>query len=458
MAIDPTKVLVIINTNSALVVTSRGNADYYANARGLGSPYYNLMGFDFGPTVNQMLCFDGIDNFVGPSFSSSPPTVVTTGPGGYTSLYSSLPFIQAIAKFIKDHAIQAVLVECNVPPFVSPNQGDSYVYNVPIESYIGNAPYYSAGVPVAPNQPIPYLYANYPHAVATPVPTRVLPKYGAGTTRYLDATSDTSGSTRIGNAVGGLYTPGYTSGYFKVNSLSIPSGKIGYPGASSSEVRRCVDDAVWAETQDNRNKLHVLGGSIYKEQTRESPTIHSLYASNGFTSMGHFTGSAPDYPEYTGLAVNQENFQNAANNPVLFFAMVYSNGPQNIMYNVPPGTYPDFHGNTFTITTAQNLYLNTQVLRGGWGYNWQSSAYLFGTTILLKGGCAAVMNSHCEPYIGGIPGMAEFAAGIFYGQSMCEALFNNYDMQNLTTTVCGDPLYRPYAKTVIVATEFKPLS
>lgn len=421
MAIDPQKVLVVFNSNSTLGSASLANAEYYATARGLRtSGNYHRMGFDFGSSTTAILALAGVPGAPGGNvlISALTPNYVTTASGA-TTAYAGMALMSAVAQFISDNAIEALLVECNVPPNVFTGVDKiSYVVYMPIEGLLGMAPGRPTGLVV---------YSGVASVARGLMPglTRK-PSTGAGT---LD-----------GNLLTGVLVQSPTMNRFKAlqRATMVPNGRIGYPGASSAEVQRCVNDAVWAETQNNLGKLHVIGGSPYTASNvpYDNVSSHALFAQSGFTSMAHFDSDTA-FAEYTGATVSRHAYGTGAIS-LQSLGLLYGAGSQN----------------STDYALGGPIYANHQPMRGGWSFAWQSSAFMQGVCTLVKGGCASVCNAQSEPLATGLPGQLEFAASLVAGLTFAEAVFLSSEMLGTRSTAYGDPLYRPYALTALVANEY----
>ncbi len=246
MAIDPKKVLVVYNSNVALGAESLANAEFYATARGLRTgANYHRMGFDFGSTVNTPLSPAEVPA-LGVSISSLRPVGVTTSAGA-SSAYGALNLMSAIAQFVADNEIDGLLVECNVPPYVSMGYDQAFGPEYcPVEVYLAFAPKFPLSVPV---------WSTGPNGA----------RIGPSMSRNLipGATSKPGSEFVDGNLLTGVFPKSPSTGRFKgaQRLIHLANGRIGFPGASSSDVQRLVGDGLWAETQDNAYKRHVIGGT-----------------------------------------------------------------------------------------------------------------------------------------------------------------------------------------------------
>ena len=475
MAIDPTKVLIIVNTNTdtgispaspsmagypTIAAASLANADYYATARGLRTNgNYLKIGFNFGSLWNSPMT----PSVVIPtrpgqqSVDKLLPAIVTTI-AGVSTAYNALPLLAAIAQFCTDNAVEAILVECNVPPCIWIGHQSGYADYIPTETLLSFSPTYKSGVvPSAPS----FVEAGQGAGTA------IYPSRGLSTpTMGLTAARTTFASNNTKLALPGFASGNLLSGTFPKSNLmqlykkaqlavQIPNGRIGYPGATSADVQRIVTDAIWAEQQDNRAKSHLIGGRGYPSTPNEpydNVTSNYLFASNGFTNLSRF--GPQGYAEYTGAVVDTTAWETGTLSTTAF-AVLFGGGSQDPRYYLPEAKVIANYQNGYSGGESgfSFIYKNHTPMRGGWGFAWQSSAYMLGMCVITKGGCTAVCNV-MEPYVQGLPDQLEFTTNLLSGLSMMESVYLSAGMTAPRTTVYGDPLYSPYKLTAVSPNEF----
>jgi hypothetical protein len=233
--------------------------------------------------------------------------------------------------------------------------------------------------------------------------------------------------------------------------VAIPHGRIGFPTATPTDIRRIIDDAVWGETQDHRAKAHLVGGSPYAATNVPYDNVSSnvLFAQRGYTNLAYWNQEPVTFPEYVGTARSWADYE-AGLATLSVFGQLHG---KNMVGPDPAGTYPNYNGGTYTVPTTLPPYNQCIPLRGGWVYTWGSAPSLHTVMTLRRGGVAGIATTD-EPFSDGVPGQLDFGAAILTGMSMAEASFLSGDMNSPKATVYGDPLYRPYLKTPYVATEF----
>ena len=465
MAIDPTKVLIIVNTNTAAGLTSPSmvgyptlsaasltNADYYATARGMKTNGNFLrMGFDFGSAWNSALTPTEISPIQGiGNITSLLPTKVSTAAGDSTA-YNALPMMKALSNFIIDNGVQAILVECNVPPCVW--VATPLTEYMPIECFLAFAPIF--GIKGVLTEVI-----GTGGSSLTALVNYVYPPGLPGATK-----KPLSPSQVVGNLLIGTFPKSNSLQFYRSaqQAIILPNGRIGYPGAQTSDIQRMVTDAIWAEGQDNRTKLHLIGGHPYTTVPSDSwlpfsnfpydnVSSNYLFSSIGFSNIEYFDNDWTRPPEYVGTMVSVAAWE-AGTLPTSTFGLLYGSGSQTPGAYQPAGPTYNYLNGTSTNGTAGGIYTSHTALRGGWSFAWQSSAYMQGICTLRKGGAASVCNVY-EPRSDGLPGQLEFAANIVSGMSMMESVYLSAAMRAPRTTVYGDPLYRPYKLTAASPNEF----
>jgi hypothetical protein len=392
--LDLTKILIIYNSSNS---QSKTNADWYAAARGIDGGVagsYQYLGFalgsgdlrtvrDAGAHSSALLIDDG----------------TLTCSASLSSAYNGQGLVTAIANCIADHGIQMVFSESLVP-----------------QNLYG-----------------PFTYPISPVGFFSLCPTLV----------NVAAANRTSDRNVIGSAgSGGLnYTfndvtkklPSQYGRKWLTFNKNIPCGRIGYFGCSTVELQRCVNDAIWAESQDNRGKLHVIGGNAY---TAGGDLAHTQQANTFFANflpdlshLGYFNKTVATWQGTAGV-FDWDGFCSGATpitpNP---FATLFSANPY-AGAGVP-------------------IVLNTQYARGGWAYDWGSGAFWAGYASVQNGACSAITDES-EPFAYGLPSIDAVAAALVAGLTMAEAVFLSGTIQNDNTMrlynsmAHGDPLYTPY--------------
>lgn len=461
MAIDPTKVLIIVNTNTDIGISpaspsmagyptisaaSLANAEYYATARGLRTNgNYLRMGFDFGSAWNSELTPTEITPVMGVGgFNALLPTSVTTTLGATTS-YAAMPMMTALSKFIVDQGVQAILIECNVPPCVwAASEPNSVISYIPIECFLSFAPTFgSLAIPTTVTISGGISYSSLARNIVKSLP---------GSTKKSNLAS-----VAFGNLMTGTFPKSAALQIYKSKQLVImlPNGRIGYPGSTSTDIHRIVTDALWAEGQDNRSKLHLIGGYpyAYNNVPYDNVTSNYLFGIAGFTNLQHFDRDWQQPVEYSGSMVSYTSWLAGAL-PTASFGLLHGSGSQECRDYLALGSVPNYRGGT-TVTGSgfSGIFNSHSPIRGGWSFAWQSSAFMQGMCTLTKGGAASVCNVW-EPLADGLPGQLEFAVNLLSGLTMMESVYLSSEMTEPRTTVYGDPLYRPYKLTSVSPNEF----
>jgi len=218
----------------------------------------------------------------------------------------------------------------------------------------------------------------------------------------------------------------------------MPYGRLGFPGCTHADIVRMVGDANWAESQDNTGKPHVVGGTNYTAggdsdhmqragasfATRVPPRALRAFDEDGRYAAGGYPGA--------GGVVNYKQFDSGVLSPPIdVFGLLFSRNPAV---------------NTALGWTWKQTWSNTSwnPLRGGWAWDWCSGSGYVGYSMLLRGGCCAILNEN-EPHSNGIPATDYVAAQLIAGKTMAEANCGSIKMQVPNSSVYGVPDYAPYA-------------
>lgn len=394
MAIDPKKILVVYNTSNA---QSLANADYYAVARSLGvntAGYYRL-GVPF--TAASSLGWP-----TGNAAGGAKELVCAASqrPGGILNeaAYVGQRFIDAIRAMVANNGIEAVLFES-----LCPKSAIATSITGPFEAYVTDS---AAGY-----DPGSVTYSMLSRVFETPI-------VGGGNTYQVTPWPVLFPLLSVKKLTG-----------FQL----LPWGRIGYWGCAPADIVRIVTDALWAESQDNTAKLHIVGGVSYNSinhKVNDDITAHKLFNQAGY-NVAHFDVDAA-YPEYSASTLNFTSFTGGVL-PISPFALSISSPAGN--------DYASFQAGGF-------VYNNYTPQRGSWGLWWASFASNFGEMALKRVGAngstaVGVFATVAEPYDVGLPKHAVLAACLLSGASLMEALWAGRN-NGSNTTVLGDPLYRPY--------------
>lgn len=368
-------------------------ADLYAQLRG-ATDYYAL-GFPFGPAGQATYAWN--------SNKGSLLCAASQRPGALNeAAYVGQPITDAVFDFAYDHGLTALIVDPTVPKsFVTTGSYD--VYN-PLEAVIaleGAVPPWFATPGV-----------GAPDTGNVSSLASIDPGFSRGW-RYRQAVRSVTGS-------GG-----------EVSSLALRWGRIGWSGCSMANVERCVQDAMWAETQDNRGKMFVIGGAMYDGagQADLEAAAHLMGRDFGLSDLWHFDYAAanPGWPEY-----NQRRLS--------FSAFTALPGQLQI---APFGLLVQSQlGNTGSrFLPGGAVFENYNPPRGAFGSWWTSFAYNFADMALAKGACAA-WTTYGEPSSVGIAMSNGLLLPLIYGAPMLAA-------SAFAQTVIGDPLYAPFKNTPV---------
>lgn len=373
LGIDPNRVLIVTNSDNA---QSNTDASDYIVKRGLTS---RKLAFNFGT-----------DN------SAMDRGMLTGGAISHylcqTAPYAGQAFTVAIANYVADNAIEAVILSTYTPCRVSFGGG---VYTV--SSFAGAASWWNAN--------------------SSPL-------------SYFDPTPRTR--TTINQIVANVAQDWRPNRGNNPNSI-IPHGRLGCPDYNNNTIAEvalnasvgpesiythAVTNGLVAETQDQTQKQHALTQSLaYSVVTAALQTLAFNWAKQ--IAMPFVANMGTDYA------------MNPASNPPLVLP-----GPLFALCLAV-----DFNG--VNQTNLQNAFT---CLAGAWGFNWTSNAGQFGQALLYNGGSAAAL-SFGEPFSDGIPQPQELFIYVSYYQVPAMlAHFLAYG-NDMGSTTCGDPLYTPYKAT-----------
>jgi hypothetical protein len=211
-----------------------------------------------------------------------------------------------------------------------------------------------------------------------------------------------------------------------VFSYQLPHGRLGCPDYSNATIAESV--------------LNAGGGSIYTHAVAQAIAAEQVSHQLDMHLLTNVLGYSIITPQLNGLALqqaNRRNFPNFVNVGAAFQPSDLTNGSATA-----PTTL-------FALCLANNWnsldITNFIAAPGAWGYNWTSSAGKFGAN-LLKAGAAAALLSFGEPFTTGLtPPEQLFIYATEYRATLALAAFLGFS-NGMGYTVCGDPLYTPYAQ------------
>jgi len=257
----------------------------------------------------------------------------------------------------------------------------------------------------------------------------------------------------IGTDAGTYYVQLSRTHYFR--SATSTASSISYYTASGTSIyTNAVTKALVAETHNNLDKNHIM--SRYAVRYLPPPSTNAVafdWASatnaggatgGGLTNIYEVSyqgdGLAPYYVKQGGGDPDATPPSVDPSIPSIFSMCL------NASWNWGEGgLLPNGDSHYYSDWCMANRFAD-----GAWGYTWTSFSWIWGNSILVNGGSAALCVFE-EPYPGGLV-MAEQVTVIagYYGVSLMEALFLSTNA-NLgvppSMTVMGDPLYSPYAVT-----------
>lgn len=401
-AIDPSKVLLIVNSSVAL---SAQVADYYAQARNLGDHRINLA-LGTGSTINQA--------------------------GRYYD------FIKPVGEYILAHDIECVLLSAGCPWRLL----DYRVGLFPGELLAADSGFGAAASWLLNEN---FWVASYSRHLSY--------HYGdIGLMHYNDG--ELVRNSHNGNPVVVTSEPAAPDGNIYafakyVNAIwpsviksiqsfpvhkgrSIPYGRIGLPkyaaavpAESFAETKRMIDDALAAEQAGPDSKIAAIGvharvNSINPpwqwyawELLRRRGLSANYYVNAWGSASSEWFGKQPDY-DYAALMAGNEAVE----------AWAWLGGA---IMNEP---------------TANPYAASLQPVPGAWGFEATSNGTRFAADLIMRGGCAAI-GSELEPFEQGLPDVASIASILARGYSLAEANWFT-SPSPWRVSVLGDPLYRPF--------------
>lgn len=393
--IDPAKVLLIINSDSAL---SPQVADYYQTARGLGG---HRLSFALG---------------------SNPAATIAS-----TTRYQDI--VVPVANYIAAHGIEAVILSAECPAKMA--AGDNYP--VSAEAVLGAARYWqgrgSLGV------------MSYGLNLGAVLGGGHHPALNSAGGAY-DTYSGLSYST--GLAGGSPVTPDGNAydvamqldpWWLKQAPLVVPWGRIGYPAYGGAlaerfvETKRMIDDCIWAEQQPAGPRDYFAMIADYSGNGRHQ---WQWYAWQMMQAAGHYCRYAME--SNTGLNGAAE-LAWFGKHPDIDWAAFKA--------GAAPVAADCYLGSIIRNLAVGDVYANSLTpKRGAWAFNWTSSGNFFVANLIAKGGCAGI-GPAMEPYNVGMPDDGSVLTAALRGYSLMEINWL-VSPASWAMTAWGDPLYRPF--------------
>lgn len=421
-AIRHDKVLLVVNSNAAVDTASNAAADYYIAARGLTS---RKLAFDMGSSTDRVGVVSA-GTASGGTYVDSAWTCSTAG------AYAGQGFLTALRNYILDNAIDAVVLSSHTPTEVSycnvAQLAGAAVWLVSSagQTYLAGESWVSVPGHLDLSQASP----------TAPWGSNIYARPGGGL-YVLD------GSNPVGYRPNGI---GSSSRCWESNTrLRVPSGRLGWidnrihaalTSESLAEAQRMIDDAVWAEGQDNTVKRHFMMNGVYGANTADvgRATTWTLAAFDvPFRDMyapGGWSGDVNLPPTRQGVltSTSVNGFPQIYSGSEACFGFLSMGGP-------PAGPVS---------TPSYALVLSgAPVLRGAWAVHHGSASGLMWDSLAYLGlGCAGVRNRD-EPYTTGIVETQYMVGVLMSGFCFAEAVFYS-DSTGGHQCVTGDPLYAPY--------------
>lgn len=414
--IDLQKVLLITNNDNA---QSKLDAADYISRRGLNPTH--VLAFNFG-TLGSV----AYEQLIG---TGSPAIICQT-----SGAYLGKSFIEAIATYILNNDIDAVILSTYTTPELSINGG-----GWPLAAYAGAAVYYQ------------YYYSTG----EDPVPGYYSPGVAAMVDKYPAVSGSDYWSTYRNTPTKIICSTAYN---WKDSSVNIkayrPHGRLGSPtngsiqentlrGGATSIYNNAVTKALTAEQVDNKGNIHAFSDST-------SNINYSPYMTPAMNDVAY------QWCDTIGIT-NRVRLNDVY--PPLSGQGYLKDDPGGTPYTSFPGSIfalcvGDEFNNISNYTTLQNSFTCSN---GAWGFTWTSSSFVFGNALLYNGGSAA-LNTISEPFAYSLAFPHEvFHYATYYKMPLMLAQFHAYGTRSpapyrgaLGFTVCGDPLYAPYKSTTFL--------
>jgi hypothetical protein len=437
--IDPTKVLLIINSNSSFDVEI---VNYYQSIRGLSD---HRLSFSLAQLTDSV-------NFIA--------SVITP-----------------IADYIIAHGIEAVISAPGVPV-----GGNSSVAYYASRTDVALDPLFGAAVKIKLHQ------ANYGNFYGG--------EYAKSTVDGGGRYTNPSGTAIVTDPAMTLKTPdgfGYRviKDVIPLKSTDSPNygvigwGRLGCPywndaGAVNfgvakaqtyADTKRMIDDCIFAEKQAITSKVFALGFGDYVQngtypwqwyawQFAKAAGINCKVYTNEYAIAGNRAGTngdaIPNQGGYRGLpafvrdnliawlgqATTDYDSESVRLGTATIAADYYAGsayindgiaGIDNIGGNPHPAGY---------VPTFANYCFSLKPKRGAWAFNWCSAGMEFVENVIRQGGAAGI-GPVIEPYTIGLPDDASVMSLALKGFSLAEILLYSC-VPAWAMTAYGDPLYRPF--------------
>jgi hypothetical protein len=480
VAIDPTKVLLIRNSNAAWSALSSSVSDWYASARGLlGSSDptdYYWISFDFGDgtkntATKRMTDYMGVTNpnfgnvIIGPPNARQNLTIddgvfaVTGKSTKVTAATVGQALLPALSAVYATHAIQCVLVLPGVPqelygPFES---GAGIVFAQDIEVFLSAATSMNT---IPSNGRRGSSFSTYKSGIAAGQLQGPSP-YNAQASQFKSAITRPSPLRNLGT--------------WQIGQ-KLPCGRVGWAISGQSfstlaEVQSMTNNALARESTDNRGLKVVVGGTAYIFGGGVVNTMAANFAARdmGLTNFGYVSGSPG------GIGTNEELLWAAkpawAGSPLGICSSygtdaIYAADGITLVSGTanrgriqgPGGSTLDTWG-VMTAIVAPDIYDAAQSSditwqSGGWAYSWMSAAGMM-RIYSLKHGASLAWGTAGEPFANNIGDVDSLFLNLLLGMSGAEATYRAvvstnggtgypYYGPNQYTMAWGDPLYAPY--------------
>jgi hypothetical protein len=429
------KICLIVNSN---ISQSLVDAQWYAQQRGLDPSL--ILSFDFAE-------WDGISYYGGTNLSPYAPISLRSAnsqsPLCTTAGYTNLTFVQAASQFIQNNTCEGVICSTYTPVGV---------VAVTLAQYASNAYYWlSANSGNVLSWTVGKGYGNT-SALGTNIPVA----------KYLTLVGNSATS---GGVIGPDVFPNSLFSTWKADNFpQVPHGRLGISlnstagnaanplsaylttsevmnplNTSQSIMYRCVSDAMAAEQQDNRSKLHLFSTDQYY--------VNLTAAQNG---------RAYNYANFVGVNAATVNMSGGT-----YSVAQFNSGqvPQWFGYAIGESASPN--GSGWNTTQRETLY------QGAYYLNYVSASAQYLGVNALKSGCCATIGTFAEPLstnCGPAPGdvfkvmyqtgcsMMEanfLCCEVEYGQAVCSSTSSATGFVRASgfNTILGDPLYSPYVAT-----------
>jgi hypothetical protein len=423
--LDLSKVLLILNSS---VSWDADIATYYQNARGL--------------TVDHRLSF------------SAAELAAPLGTGN--------PILNTVANYITYYGIKAVFCMPNIPQTVGHLYSFVGAESCCFDAVFGAAIHFKNDIGY-----FGYVMANLVPLVAAFVDggANYLNPSGTATTPQASMTlktPDGNGYNVIKTVDPSKFLPGNGSNYV------IAWGRLGYPywndataiahsigkAQTYADVKRMIDDCIYAESQPIASKTFCLGFGDYVQQGTH---VHQWYSWQFAKTAGLQCKVYTNDAAGTGLHGLPTNVRNNLTgwlgqpNPDYDSTAVF-NGTASLVADyysggavLNDGIAGVFDGVFGTSDPYAQYYNSLAPKRGAWAFNWCSAGQWFVENLIRKGGAAGI-GPVFEPYTIGLPDEASVISLALKGYSLCEILLYGGPL-GWAMTAFGDPMYRPFKYT-----------